>query len=210
MSLFFIPDASCVLRGGRFGLVFPGNVVFSAAQVGGQILLLNVVVGVVVGILVALEKRALQMQRDLGAKSLFDVLGGGVCGGVCRVGLGRGRQHYCGVSEGQARLGHTQLTCRHTAGVGDGCRLWVGKSYILIGDDLQAAADGDQLAQLQQFDGVKYSRIGVGAANGLLQAGQQVVVCVVIEIANTRVEGVYRLAGYNVVRCIKRVFKQIY
>ena len=150
---------------------------------------MRVVVRVVVGVDVALEKRGLDvLGRDLAASRL-DVLvcrGGGKVGGVR---FRRGRKHNGGVRERNSRLGHTKLARGFTASArDDGCHR-VGKSDVLARDDLHSSANGKKLARREELVQVKHSGVGVGASDRLLQSGEEVKVDVIRVFGDVRLEG---------------------
>ena len=105
------------------------------------------------------------------------------------VGLRRGGKQNHGVCKRQPRFRHSEILCGLTARAGDCGGKRVGESDILGGDDLQAAAGGEQFACGQEFGKVKDCRVGIRAADGFLQAGEQVVVDVVGKSRSLRVEG---------------------
>ena len=192
---FLLFDGLPVRRGGLLGLVGAGLVVAAIQKVVGEVLLLHVVIRVVVGVLVALEQGALEVDGNIHAPSGLHVLHGGVEREVGGVGLGSGSQQEGGVDEGDTPLGHTQLPGRLTAGADDGGGLGVGQADVLRGDDLEAAHEGEHIPRSQHFGHVEGGGVGVGAADGFLQASQQVIVGVLVEVAHTRAEGGDMLVG---------------
>ena len=56
------------------GFVFSGDIIFSADKIVGQILLSDIMSGIVVRIFVAFEQRALQMHRYLDPQPALNVL----------------------------------------------------------------------------------------------------------------------------------------
>ena len=95
----------------------------------------------VVGVLVTLEKRTLQVLRHRSAQPFFDVRFGGGERRVRRVGLRSRRKHYRGVGERYFRLGKSRFDRRFTAGANYRRRLRIGKSDIFRRDYLQPAAE---------------------------------------------------------------------
>ena len=148
------------------------------------------------------------MSRNVHAFARLYSLCGGVNGGLCRVGLGSsGKQERC-VCKRNLRLWHAEFLCRFAAGAYDRCRQGVGKTDVLGCDDLQPAADCKKLARKERLGKVEHRGIGVGAANGFLQAGEQIVVRIVIKIANGCVKAVYVLTQNLIVGGVVSVLKK--
>ena len=83
--LSFLFNIFPVSLGGLFRFVVTESVVFFALHVIGEILLIHPVVGVGVGILVALEKGALKLGGNALAETASDVLCRRIKGAVCRI-----------------------------------------------------------------------------------------------------------------------------
>ena len=73
---------------------------------------------------------------------------------------------------------------------------------------MQSAADREELARKERFCKIEDCRIGIGAANGFLQAREQIVVRVVAKIANRCVKAIYVLAQNFLICGMISVFKQ--
>ena len=125
-------DLLPIRRGGLLGLVGAGLVVVAADEIVGEVLLLHVVVGVLVGVLVALEQGALEVDGDIHASARLHVCHGGMECVVGRVGLGGGSQQHGGVDQGDLGLGHTQFPRGLTAGADDGGGLGVGLPQLSV------------------------------------------------------------------------------
>ena len=72
-SLFAF-DLFPIFLGSFFGFVVAVEIIFFILYVIGKILLIDLTVGIIVGVFVALEKRALQMLGNGLSKSRLDVL----------------------------------------------------------------------------------------------------------------------------------------
>ena len=124
----------------------------------------------------------LQMARDAAHGAVLDILHGGNDGVVAGVGFRRGGQQDGRLCQGEPCLRQAQLHRRIHAGFRHHNGLRISKADILTGNDQQAAAGGQQIACHQQAAQIVHRRVRVGAADGLLQRRQQVVVLVAVTV----------------------------
>ena len=126
------------------------------------------------------------MEGDgLGERQL-GVLQGAAVGVADGVGLGRGREVDRGLGEREEALRHADEVDGLLRGDGDLERLRVGEADVLGGEDDQAAGDEERvLAALEHAGEPVEGGVGVGAAQGLDEGGDDVVV----PVAGAVVEG---------------------
>ena len=174
-------------------------------QLVGQVLLLDPVVRVVVGIQVSLlplhgvavRVDVLQMPGEIPGFALANVCQRCVQGDVPGIGLGTGGHEYGSISQRDPGFRHSQLQSHIHAGVDDGDNLRVGKAHILGGNDHEPPAGGGHLPRFQQPGQIVAGRIRVGAPDGFLQGGQQIIVVVPIPVSP---QGAFLGDGFRVLQ----------
>ena len=124
----------------------------------------------------------LQMPGKITALALADIFQRHVQGDMAGIGFGGSRHQYGGVAQGDPGFGHAQLQGHVHAGVDDGDDLGIGKAHILRRDDHEPAACGLHLPSFQKSGQVMAGGVRVGAADGFLQSGKQVIVVVAVPV----------------------------
>ena len=120
---------------------------------------------------------ALRRWRGTGSARSLGVLHGAAVGVADGVRLGRGRQVDRGLGEREEPLRHADEVDGLLGGDGDLERLRVGEPDVLGGEDDEAAGDEERVLAALEHAGEPVERgVGVGAAEGLDEGGDDVVV----------------------------------
>ena len=126
--------------------------------------------------------RILKVRRNIACPARPNVGNGGINAIDGTVGLGRGRHQNDRFRERNPRLGQSQLERAVHARLDDGGALRVRQPDILARNDKHAPRRGDHIACLEQPRKIMQGRVRVGAAHGLLQRREDVVMAVAVAV----------------------------
>ena len=126
--------------------------------------------------------RILKVRRNITCPARPNVSNGGINAVDGTVGLGRGRHQNDRFRERNPRLGQSQLERAVHARLDDGGALRIRQTDILTRNDKHAPRRGDHIACLEQPREIMQRRVRVGAAHGLLQRRQDVIMAVAVAV----------------------------
>ena len=124
----------------------------------------------------------LQVPGEIPGLSLAHVVQRRINGKIGRIGLWTGGHQHGGIRQRKPRFRHSQLQRHVHAGVDDGQDLRIGQPHVLRRDAHQAAAGRGHLPGFQKPCQIMTGGVRVGAADGLVEGGQQVIIVVSVPI----------------------------
>ena len=126
--------------------------------------------------------RILKVRRNIACPARPNVGNGGINAIDGTVGLGRGRHQNDRLRERNPRLGQSQLERAVHARLDDGGALRVRQTDILTRNDKHTPRRGDHIACLEQPREIMQRRVRVGAAHGLLQCREDVIMAIAVAV----------------------------